>query len=277
MSKRGTKRKADLELASDESEDALTKGASGGRIKQKRKSRRLSRLEEYDEDEGREGSRNFQRWADIFEKNIKVEATKSKTFMKGFEAKVKKQADRIRDYLHEQENRLDQSKDHLVTIFEKLHSAAILLDVTSGEPDGQARGGDKEGHVLFKEAQSIITGSQSLLQQFKETDEELKKHKVEFPTAKWKQDKQDMKDLLACGREYGEKLVDDRLAPSPLQPHQPNNHKASEKENLASYLFEDSRKELGGDTWGAVAAEQFERVATIVKTVPPKDSARGKH
>ncbi|KAI2778901.1 hypothetical protein F4815DRAFT_476216 [Daldinia loculata] len=262
MSKRVSKRKVDPESLSDDPE-ALIK--ENNTKKQKTgTNRRLSRLEEYDEDEGREGSRNFQRWAEIFEGNTQGEVTKSKTFVKNFAMKVKKQTDKVREYIQEQEKELAQSNDKLVETFGELYSGTVF----SYGLDGKARNTTKESHILFQDAQSIISGSYKLLRKFKETDEQLKSYKFELPTAKWKQDKQDMKDLLSCGREYGEKLVEDKLAPEAHISRQHDRSKANERESMASDLFKESRMALDGDTWGTVAAEQVKKFTAIAKSVP---------
>ncbi|KAI1780464.1 hypothetical protein F4818DRAFT_6147 [Hypoxylon cercidicola] len=253
---RGTKRKANLQL-SDESDSLSIKD-------RKSKSKRLSRLEEYNEDEGRESSRSFQRWAEIFDNNTKGEAAKSKAFMKNFSAKVEKQTSRMKEYIQEQETKLTQSKEQSLMMFKNLYSVAAL-------PPGVS---SKEGHVLFKDAQAIISGSYSLLERFREADKQLKDHKVEFPTAKWKQDKQDIKDLLASGREYGEKLVENRLAPNTHPRPRHDKYSANEKENMAAELFKDSRKAPDGDNWGTVAADQVKRLTAIAKTIPPKGPER---
>ncbi|KAI0850203.1 hypothetical protein F5Y00DRAFT_268650 [Daldinia vernicosa] len=268
MLKRLAKRKADHEQLSDDP-GALTKENN---TKKKRTStnRRLSRLEEYNEDEGRESSRNFQRWAEIFEGNTKGEVTKSKAFIKNFGAKVKKQTDKVREYIQEQEKQLAQTNGKLVETFGQLYSNTVL----SHESHGEARNPTKEGHILFQDARSIISGSYALLRKFKETDEQLKSYKLELPTAKWKQDKQDMKDLLSCGREYGEKLVEDKLRPEAHILGQPDRYKDNEKESMASDLFKESRMALDGDTWGTVAAEQVKKFTAIAKSVPLREQER---
>ncbi|KAI0843345.1 hypothetical protein F5Y06DRAFT_302593 [Hypoxylon sp. FL0890] len=278
MSKRGIKRKAGLQSLIDPDEsDSLFKDTNAKRSKPKDKNKRLSRLEEYVEDEGREGSRNFQRWAEIFESNTKGEVMKSKTFMKNFSVKVKKHTDRVREYMREREKKLTESKDQSAEVFEKLYSATVLPPGTSNASGSKAGGASKESHVLFKEAQAVMSGGYSLLKQFKETDEQLKTFKLEFPTAKWKQDKQDIKELLACGREVGEKLVEEKLAPKGYPSPQPDRYKVNEKEGVAAELFKDSRKGSDGDNWGAVAADQVKRFAAIAKTVPVKGSERERH
>ncbi|KAI1408160.1 hypothetical protein F5Y13DRAFT_205013 [Hypoxylon sp. FL1857] len=278
MPKRGIKRKAGLQLDSgNESDDLLVQDDTSKRTKLKGKSKRLSRLEEYVEDEGREGSRNFQRWAEIFESNTKGEAMKSKTFMKNFGAKVKKQTDRVRDYMQEQEKKLTENQDQFAEVFEKLYSAAVLPPGRPNKSDGKAGSASKDSHVLFKDAQDVISGGYSLLKQFKETDERLKNFKIELPTAKWKQDKRDIKELLTCGREVGEKLVEEKLASRRYPSPQPDRYKANEKENAANELFKDSRKTSDGDNWGVVAADQVKKLAAIAQIVPIKGSERARH
>ncbi|OTB12972.1 hypothetical protein K445DRAFT_25098 [Daldinia sp. EC12] len=262
MSKRTVKRKADLEPLSD-GPDVLSKETS--KKKKTGTERRLSRLEEYNEDEGRESSLNFQRWAEIFESNTKGEAMKSKTLIKNFSMKVKKQADKVRDYMQEQEKLLVQNSSKFVKTFEELYSATNY----SYGSDGEARKTSKENHILFQDAQAVISESYALLKKFEETDEQLKNYRFELPTAKWKQDKQDMKDLLSCGREYGEKLVEDKLAPKAHILQQPHRYKSKEKEAAASEFFKKSSKMRDEeDTWGTVAAEQVKRFTAIAKSVP---------
>lgn len=163
-----------------------------------------------------------------------------------------------------------------MAVFEKLYADAVLLPGVSGELKDKTSGTSKEGHVLFKDAQDIISGSRSLLRQFRDADKQLKEHKLDLPTEKWKQDKQDIKDLLACGREYGEKLVESKLAPNTYPSPQHDIYSANEKENMgATELFKDSRKAPpDGDTWGTVAADQVKKLTAVAKTILPKESER---
>ncbi|KAI1106747.1 hypothetical protein F4804DRAFT_329942 [Jackrogersella minutella] len=270
-----SKRKASLQLLSDESDDPFVKGNAAK--KNKTTSKRVSRLEEYDDDEGRESSRNFQRWAEIFESNTKGEAIKSKTFMKNFRAKVQKQKDRVHEYIQEWEKKLAETKDQPAKIFEKLYSAvASPPGMTKGTGD-ESRSSSKEGHILFKETQAAISGGRLLLTRFKEADEQLKNFKLELPTAQWKQDNQDMKELLACGREYGEKLIEEKLAPTSYPSPLADRYKANEKEKMASDLFKDSRKKTDEGDWGMVAADQVEKFTALAKTIPFKDHERANY
>ncbi|KAG4219409.1 hypothetical protein PC116_g32111 [Phytophthora cactorum] len=176
---------------------------------------------------------------------------KSKTLIKNFSMKVKKQA--------------DKSSSKFIKTFEELYSATNF----SYGSDGEARKTSKENHILFQDAQAIISESYALLKKFEETDEQLKNYKFELPTAKWKQDKQDMKDLLSCGREYGERLIEGKLVPIAQIPQQPHGYKSKEKEAAASEFFKKSSKMRDeDDTWGTAAAAQVKRFTAIAKLVP---------
>ncbi|KAI1639403.1 hypothetical protein F4809DRAFT_596045 [Biscogniauxia mediterranea] len=272
MSKRGIKRRAELDVVSDESDSLFVKDTNRKAGKTPRgKKKRLARLEEYDVDEGRAGSRQFQKWAELFENSTKGEANKSKMFMKNFQSKVKKNVDQVQDYIKQQEHRLEEDRDKYVTIFHNLFSTTVDACAPPGLRKGSAATGKKEGHVLYETAQDILSKSASLLKQFTETDEKVQQHKVDFPTARWKQDKQDIKELLELGRQHGEQLVEDLLVPNMHSSLKHDQTQLSDNEKLASDLFKDSHKALKGDTWGTVAADQVRQFKTLAKMVPPKD------
>ncbi|KAL7624335.1 hypothetical protein AAE478_005897 [Parahypoxylon ruwenzoriense] len=274
MPQRGIKRRATLGSTLDEPDNQKKRDVKKSKLNS---NKRLSRLEEYKEDEGRDGSRAFQQWAEIFAKNTEGEATKSKAFLRSFETKVKKQTERVRDYAREREEELARTKDQFVATFEELCPETADYRGTSGEPENIARGTSKENHALFKDAQAIISGSYSLLTQFKEVDERLKTYKLESPTERWKKDRQDMRELLACGRDYGEKLVEDKLAPNTHPSPLPDRYKASERGNMTSRLFKDSHRASDKDSWGTVAADQAKRLTAVAKTIPTKDTERSRY
>ncbi|KAI2473427.1 hypothetical protein F4781DRAFT_427441 [Annulohypoxylon bovei var. microspora] len=277
MSKKGLKRKPGLQFLADEIDDLFAQDNNAKRNKLEDTNKKLSRLDEYDKDEGREGSRNFQHWAEIFESNTKSEVMKSKTFMKNFGVKVKKQKDRVQEYMQEQETKLAGSDDRFVEIFEKLYSETPTTPSIPDKLDGEAPSAGKEDHFLFKDAQSVISGGYSLLKQFKETEEQLKNYKLDLPTTKWKQDGRDMKELLACGREYGEKLIEEKLVPKAYPSPHPDRYKVDEKDNIISELFNDSRKAANEDNWGTIAADQVKKLTAIAKTIPFKTPERTAH
>ncbi|KAI1095429.1 hypothetical protein F5B19DRAFT_504251 [Rostrohypoxylon terebratum] len=262
MSKRFLKRKPGLQLLSDEPDSLFAEDNNAKRSKHDDTAKKLSRLDEYDKDEGRESSRNFQQWAEIFESNTKGEAIKSKTFMKNFGERVRKQKDRVRSYIQEQEKEFTESKGQVKEVFEKLCSTGVI---SLGKSSTK-----KETHILFQEARSAILGGHALLEQFKEADKLIKNHKLDLPTEKWKQDGRDYKELLACGREHGEKLVESKLVPNSYPSPSPDTYKAIEKDSMISELFKDSSKAKGGDNWGTIATDQMEKVSAVAKTIPIK-------
>ncbi|KAI5926096.1 hypothetical protein F4810DRAFT_708174 [Camillea tinctor] len=274
MSKRGTKRTAALDLASDDYDDLLVKDGSRMAGKTTRgKKKKLARLEEYDADEGRAGSRGFQKWAELFENSTKGEANKSKTFMKSFQSKVKENIDQVRDYIQQQEHSLERSGDKYVTIFQNLFSTTVDACITPDSQKSGATASKKERHILYKKSQDILSKSASLLKQFTETDEKVQKQKMDFPIARWKQDKQDIKELLELGRQHGEKLAEDLLVPNMHPSLKLDRGQLSDKEKLASDLFKDSQGALKGDTWGTVAADQVRQFKALAKTIPPEEQA----
>ncbi|KAI0602273.1 hypothetical protein F4775DRAFT_231550 [Biscogniauxia sp. FL1348] len=272
MSKKGMKRKAELDLVSDESHSLFVEYTNRKAGKNPRgRNKRLARLEEYDADEGRAGSRQFQKWAELFESSTKGETNKSKMFMKNFQSKVKKNVDQVRDYIQQEENGLERGRDKYVTIFQSLFSTTVDVCTPPGSGKASNATRKKEDHILYETTRDALSKSASLLQQFTETDEKLQKHKVDFPTARWKQDKQDIKELLDLGRQHGEQLVEALLVPNMHSYLKLEQTQLSDNEKLASDLFEDSHNALKGDTWGTVAADQVRQFKTLAKMVPSED------
>jgi hypothetical protein len=112
---------------------------------------------------------------------------------------------------------------------------------------------------ILSQVQQIIDDSRSLSERYKTTDEALVAHQPEMSSSTWRKDKQDIKELLACGREHGERLVESYLSPDLGSPAEHDmGNPASGHSKAASELFPKSRKVMAKDTWGMVAAEQLE-------------------
>ncbi|CAJ2511084.1 Uu.00g067090.m01.CDS01 [Anthostomella pinea] len=268
MSKKGTKRKADFDLNSDGSDGLFVKDstpkdstAKGKKPASNSKKRRLSRLEEYDEDKGRDGSRGFQKWAKIFNDTTATEVKASKAFLKDYKAKVKKHGEQMRDFIQQQEQTLTEVRERNAAIFDKLYSAAV--------PHAGAGSTDKEGHVLFAEAQSVFSKSSTLVRQFKKTDERLEKDQLELPVDQWKQDKKILAEVLALGRKQGEELIEGVLAPDAYPTPKQDEKRMSEAEQMACEMFNGSRKALEGSNWGTAAAVQVKLYKALAMTVSP--------
>ncbi|KAI3327872.1 hypothetical protein HD806DRAFT_484238 [Xylariaceae sp. AK1471] len=230
------------------------------------KKRRLARLEEYDEDTGRAGSRGFQRWAKVFETCTSGEAARSKAFLKEFSKEVKKKEVELKTFRQMKEQEFTKGQEKFATVFKQLYSTATS---TQQLPDGQnQRLGAlrKEDHPLFKQAQTNTGGHLLLMTQFKLVEEQLNANKLELPVDRWKQDKRDIKELLACSGSYGEALVESVLAPKSAPCPVIDQPGTSENEQIAKELFKDSRKVLDEETWGHVAEEQVKKFSAIAQS-----------
>ncbi|KAI0453213.1 hypothetical protein F5B21DRAFT_505605 [Xylaria acuta] len=249
-----TRVKATDNVDGDES-DSLFVGGS------RSKKSKLSRLEEYDEDPGRAGSQNYQRLANMLENRTMKEASKSKIHLKKFRSEVKKRAMELKTYRQTQAQELAKGQEKSVAVFKKLSQQ--LPDGRAGQL-GLLR---KEDHPLFKQARVNTESYQSLLKQFKLVEEQLKTNQLELPTAKWKQDNQDIRELLTCSGRYGETLIGSVLVPeSAANPvtDQPN---TGETDQVVKGLFKGSQDVLDGETWGQVAEDQLKHFSAMARTV----------
>lgn len=140
----------------------------------------------------------------------------------------------------------------------------------SAKSGGNHKGGQisvKAHHVLFQDVQSLLSQSSTMLREFKETDERLKNYKLEPPVDRWKQDKRQMKDLLASGRQSAEEIVERLLIPNSYPTTKADKQGVTDTQDLK--LFEESHKALKGENWGNTAAEQAAQIAAIVKRLLP--------
>ncbi|KAI1175727.1 hypothetical protein F4777DRAFT_549044 [Nemania sp. FL0916] len=221
----------------------------------------LSRLEEYDEDPGRAGSKKYQRLANMLETCTTQEAAKSGVFLKEFRKEVKKKNGEIKKFRQLKEQELTKSREK---------TAAILRQIPqqfSESGDGQLRTLRKENHPLFKQIQANQEDHESLLKQIELVEEQLNANKLELPEAKWNQDKKDITEILGCGSRYGEALVGNVLVPSFTPSSVFGQPAAVEKDRIARELFKGNREALDGETWGHVAEEQLKQFSAIARTM----------
>lgn len=106
----------------------------------------------------------------------------------------------------------------------------------------------------------------SLLKQFKLVEEQLSANKLELPIARWKQDKQEITEILDCSGKYGEALVGNVLAPEAAGGPMISQRNAGESERFVKELFKDSGDTLDGETWGRVAEDQLKQFSAMAKT-----------
>ncbi|KAH9898786.1 hypothetical protein F4778DRAFT_792835 [Xylariomycetidae sp. FL2044] len=274
MPRRTNKRKAAFDL-SDESDDLFVKKTRGQTKKAVSKKKRLSRLEEYDEDEGRASSRGFQKWAEMFENHTKGQVNKSKAALKDFRNRIQEDAKQLRLDLKEHGKQMDEKVDKRDSLVEKIYQ-----QVASAQPDENGSNGktavpmSKETHILFKAAQSSLSENYNLVKNFKDAEQQLKDGKLDLPLKKWKQGKAEMEDLIARGQEHGERLIESLLAPNTNSPPSSSSGKQKMGESdklMAVDLFKHSSKALHGDNWGTVAADRVKWFTSLAKAMAEPD------
>ncbi|KAI1354327.1 hypothetical protein F5Y01DRAFT_311891 [Xylaria sp. FL0043] len=235
-------------------------GESGGQsvVKPCSKKSRLSRMGEYDEDPGRAGSLKYQRLANILKK---VE-DKSEVFLDNFRNDVERESVQLKAFRLEKEEAFakDQEK-HRAMMSQLSHQ----LPNRNHERLGALR---KEDHPLFQKAQAQRDDFNSLLKQLEIMEQRLNSDKLQLPLATWKQDKQDMKELLAYGGRYGEILLGGALAPELAASPEIDLPGTSEKDQLVKEFFKEGRKVLDGETWGHVAEDQLKQLSAIARALP---------
>ncbi|KAI0426063.1 hypothetical protein F5Y09DRAFT_351635 [Xylaria sp. FL1042] len=241
----------------------FTPGESGGQsvVKSRCKKSRMSRMGEYDEDPGRAGSLKYQRMANILKK---VE-DKSAAFLEEFRNDVERESLQLKAFSREKEQEFVKDQEKY---------SAMMYQLSHKLPDrnhGQLCALRKEDHPLFQKAQAQREDFNSLLKHFETMEEQLKSDKLELPVATWKQDKQDMKELLAYGGRYGEALLGGALAPELAASPEIDLPGTSEKDQLVKELFKDGRNVLDEETWGHLAEDQLEQLSAIARRLPAEE------
>ncbi|RYO86210.1 hypothetical protein DL766_003568 [Monosporascus sp. MC13-8B] len=161
-----------------------------------------------------------------------------------------------------------QDRDAFLADFGDICSGALQAPASSNKTQKGPQISGKDDHVLFQDAQYLISQSRTMLRDFKDTDDRLKNYKLELPMARWKQDKRQVQELLASGRQRAEEIVEDLLIPNNHRTAKADNHGATDVHELR--LFEEGHKALKGENWGTVAAEQATQLTAVVKKLLPR-------
>ncbi|RYP58895.1 hypothetical protein DL769_008756 [Monosporascus sp. CRB-8-3] len=267
MSRRGTKRKlSDLRHDLDRESSIFAGDVQPKSRNARKKNQRASAMEEYNADPGRDGSKDFQKWATKFEKNCQKQTEQSKAALREFEDRVRDHANQVHQQQKQQRNQLIQDRDTFLADFRNICSGALQAPASSNKTQKGPHISGKDDHVLFQDAQYLISQSRKMLQDFRETDDRLKNYTLELPMARWKQDKRQMQELLASGRQRAEEIIEGLLIPN-YPKAKADKHGATDVDELK--LFEEGHKALKGENWGIVAAEQATELTTIVKKLLP--------
>ncbi|RYP10406.1 hypothetical protein DL765_008102 [Monosporascus sp. GIB2] len=159
-------------------------------------------------------------------------------------------------------------RDTFLADFGNICSGVLQAPASSNKTQKGPQISGKDDHVLFQDAQYLISQSRTMLRDFKETDDRLKNYKPELPMARWKQDKRQVQELLASGRQRAEEIVEDLLIPNNHRTAKADKHGATDVHELK--LFEEGHKALKGENWGTVAAEQATQLTAVVKKLLPR-------
>ncbi|KAI1816401.1 hypothetical protein GGS20DRAFT_538096 [Poronia punctata] len=248
--------KAKRLLDTNASVEEIDEQAGPEKLQPHKKKRRLARLEEYEEDVGRARSRDFQKWAKVFENFGEVEAKRSAAFLNNFRADVKKREAEFKTYRHNEEKQFVEGANKLAVIFKEVFD----------DKDRQSRPVRQEEHILYKQMRSITADYQSLMKQYNSVEEQLSANKLQLPEVNFEQDRLDFKELLVRSVSHGVALVERILAPK-LRPstifEQPTTNKLDE---VAKKLFDGSQEVFGGETWGHIAETQVKYFTAMAAT-----------
>ncbi|KAI0205518.1 hypothetical protein F4808DRAFT_236734 [Astrocystis sublimbata] len=222
------------------------------------KKSRLSRVEEYDEDPGRDGSQMYHKLAEVYKKCATNEEGKSKSYLKEFKRHVNDASAELKAYARQREQEI--TLDHKESIMEVLKASRPLIYGQGGQPLC------KENHRLFKAARENTEFYQSLLKHLECVEEQVRSEKPDIPVAKWKQDKEDIKEVFTYTGEYGETLIGGLLVPESAVSLAIDQSNATEKDRHVKDMFKESQEVINNDTWGQVAEEQLKQFSIMAKT-----------
>ncbi|KAK9781036.1 putative Ribosomal protein L15 [Seiridium cardinale] len=252
FTRRAGKRKNEVNNHSDASDGLFV--ADEPELPAKRaRGKSLSRLGESEDDASRDDKRGFQYWTKWLDKVRSEEAANSKKHTKDFKQKADKQQEQLKAFLQKQEDSLKQQQQAFDSAFKQVYSPAIQPSASLETVHSTS-----QGRALLQKAEDSIAGSLSLVRCFIDTDETLKRFRVERPevsTASIKKDKQDYMEIIACGREHGEVIAKGHLAPNTYLPPETDKSKASGHDQTAADMFQDSPKTMHNSV-GSVVAEQ---------------------
>ncbi|KAI1266233.1 hypothetical protein F5Y18DRAFT_24397 [Xylariaceae sp. FL1019] len=232
----------------------------------KKKTKQLARLEEYDEDQGRAGSRSFQKWATVFDNCTKGDAEKSKIFVDDFRKEVKKDAATLKALMSQRRDETVDSPGGCMAAFDELssNSAAAIKR--------------REDHPLFTRTQTSIGNIRSLTTHMRDLETELKQEvNMDNPAMDWDRDKQEMKLLLDEADQRGQKFIEGMLNPDAYPSPKRDDEDTGHHQRLAQSLYLDVRKVLKGQTWGHVAAEQVHKLTSMIAATVQEEKPKQRY
>lgn len=153
-----------------------------------------------------------------------------------------------------------------MSVLKKVYSAIQPSSTQAITGKRTAELADEEPNLLH-EAHALISDSRSVIESYLGMNESLKRHKLELPAGTLKKDKQDIKEVLECGRQHGEDIAEDYLLPNTYTSAEAGRTKINGHQQTAAEMFQDSRKTVQ-DGAGAVIAQQMLGFRQLVDAIP---------
>ena len=126
---------------------------------------------------------------------------------------------------------------------------------------------DKEGNPLYQQTQRMLRLCRGMVNRHRAVEKETERPDLKTPRETWGGDAEEMSKLLACGRQYGEKLVEGLISPEGWDSAK--DRQGGEVGDMVTELFKRSGKvaEKKTEAWGRVANAQVKALAGVVRTL----------
>lgn len=126
----------------------------------------------------------------------------------------------------------------------------------------------RKQHILHAESDAIIEESRVLLAKFERAGDMLKSFDLALPLELWAQDKHDLAEIMLCGRDHGQHVVEGLLVPGMFKDPPVYDRGFTENQEVALGLLTESKKVLAGENWGTVFEEHLRRSVALANAVP---------
>ncbi|KXJ96876.1 hypothetical protein Micbo1qcDRAFT_191510 [Microdochium bolleyi] len=274
MSRRQAKRKTDTIIdysnhasAAAAAEPDMMPSAKQARMSSSNRHKRLSLLDDYGSASNAQGkSEKTLSQYSFFDKQREKKA--SDAAVTKFEAKIGRQTDKMRQIVADEEKKIEQKRKDFISAFENLFAACnpgilTIFPKVLNDNDRPHRA----QHILFEEAEVVTQGSRELLARFEKTDEMVTSHNLALPLQAWTQDKRDFAEIMMCGQEHGQHVIEGLLAPGLYEEPLARSWDQNENQEIAVGLLKKSKKALNEENWGVVFEDQLRYGVSLANSI----------
>ena len=129
----------------------------------------------------------------------------------------------------------------------------------------------EQEHFFLSYTRSMIKDVRTMVEAYHDLESRLQAQQTfPSPVEAWKEDHEEMKQILQYGREHGEKLVEQILTSkkysNPLTVGEGTEDEVVEF--AESSWYKDSSKTAQGENWGKIAYSQLNAIKCVVRTLP---------